>query len=248
MLSKNKIKYIKSLQLKKNRKKEQSFIAEGAKTVLELINSDYRISTLVCTDEFLQQHKSIINNNKYEIIEVTENELSDLGTFSSNNAALAVASIKENKELYIGNNEFAIALDDVRDPGNLGTIIRVADWYGIKKIICTETTAELYNPKVINATMGSFTRVQLYYTDLITYFQKYNFPVYGAFLDGENVHSAIFENEGFLLLGNEANGISIELDALVSKKINIPKYGGAESLNVAIAAAVICDNVFRGKY
>jgi RNA methyltransferase, TrmH family len=245
MLTKNKIKYIKSLQLKKYRKKEQSFIAEGAKTVLELLHSDHQITTLVCTDLFLQEHKNITNNGDYEIIQVSEKELSSLGTFENNNTALAVARMKENRPVNLSEGEFAIALDDVRDPGNLGTIIRIADWYGIKKLICSDNTAELYNPKVINSSMGSFTRVEVSYCDLEEFIRKCSVPVYGAFLEGENVHQLKQEAAGVILMGNEANGISAGVASLISRKINIPRFGQAESLNVAIATAVLCDNLIR---
>lgn len=245
MLTKNKIKYVKSLQIKKYRKKEQSFIAEGAKTVLELLQSHYQVTTLICTEVFLQEHKNIINNHKYEIIVASEKELSEIGTFTTNNAAIAVAKIQENQLIKVEKEELALALDDVRDPGNLGTIIRIADWYNIKKIICSETTAELYNPKVINSSMGSFTRVNLYYVDLQNYLKDIGTAVYGAYLEGENVHTLSDKNNGIILMGNEAKGISPSLETFVTQKIHIPKYGHAESLNVAIATAVICDNFRR---
>lgn len=246
MLTKNKIKFVKSLHLKKYRKKEQSFIAEGAKTVLELLHSHYHVTTLICTPVFFHEYKNIVNKGKYEIIEASEKELSEIGTFATNNAAIAIVQTQENKFLGADQGELVLALDDVRDPGNLGTIIRIADWYNIKKIICSETTAELYNPKVINASMGSFTRVNLYYTDMEDYLKSCKVKIMGAYLEGEDIHTLSGRQEGIILMGNEAKGISPVLEKFVTQKIHIPRYGKAESLNVAIATAVICDNLRRG--
>jgi TrmH family RNA methyltransferase len=136
-------------------------------------------------------------------------------------------------------------LDDVRDPGNLGTIIRTADWYGVTTIIASEETADTYNAKVIQSSMGSFTRVHMYYTNLENYLRQTTLPVLGAFLDGENVHSCAFGEGGILVIGNEANGISPAVENFVTQRITIPRIGGAESLNAAIATAVILDNIRR---
>jgi TrmH family RNA methyltransferase len=142
-------------------------------------------------------------------------------------------------------DEFALVLDDIRDPGNLGTIIRTADWFGIHKIIASEETADFYNPKVIHATMGSFCRVLVYYTALPHYLNDTQLPVYGAFLDGVDVHQLKFPNAGLVVIGNEAQGISKEVERSVSHRITIPKKGGAESLNASIATAIILDTIFR---
>jgi TrmH family RNA methyltransferase len=181
---------------------------------------------------------------------VSADELSRVGTLESNNAAIAVVRTKENHPLLAESGEIVLVLDDVRDPGNLGTILRIADWYGIYKIICSRTTAEVYNPKVISASKGSFARVRWYYTDLVDYLQNRadQQPVYGAFLGGENIHSMPFGQEGgYLVMGNEANGIHSELIPVLTQKITIPRFGGAESLNVGIATAVILDNWRRGE-
>ena len=244
MISKNTLKYIKSLQLKKNRKIERAFLVEGAKSVTELLNSEFSVRTVFGTSLFLKEQKDFLTDNKIAFNEASEQELAAVGSFKSNNTVIAIAEIKPNLPLTI-QNEFAIALDNVNDPGNLGTIIRVADWYGIKKIICSATCADLYNPKVIAASMGSFTRVALFYTDLGAYLKTCSMPVYGAFLDGEDVHTCIFKKEGLLLMGSESHGISPELAGYVDTRINIPAYGQAESLNVAIATAIICDNYKR---
>ncbi|MGC1243131.1 MAG: RNA methyltransferase [Chryseosolibacter sp.] len=242
MLSKATIKFIKSLQVKKYRKQEQCFLIEGAKSVHELLDSDFETAILLGTAEFLSGIKTPVTG---EVIEVRENELDGLGEFQTNRSALAVARLKPNVSVIPRPGEFALVLDDIRDPGNLGTIIRTADWYGIQKIICSQETADFYNPKVISATMGSFTRVQIFYTELTAYLSDCNLPVYGAFLSGRDVHAVNFSTGGFIVIGSEAHGISATVQPLVTEKITIPRYGRAESLNAAIATAIICDNIRR---
>ncbi|MBT1703429.1 TrmH family RNA methyltransferase [Chryseosolibacter indicus] len=242
MLSKANVKLIKSLQLKKYRKQEQCFLVEGAKSVTELLSSEFEVVKLFGTSDFLS---GIKNTGRIEVNEVSEKELDGLGEFQSNNTALAVARIKPNKSITIGTDEFGIALDNIRDPGNLGTIIRTADWYGIHKIIASHETADFYNPKVISATMGSFTRVSFQYVDIKEYLAGFGGSIYGAYLNGKNVHQTTFKKGGLILIGNESHGISPDLETLVTDKITIPRYGHAESLNAAIATAIICDNVRR---
>jgi TrmH family RNA methyltransferase len=244
MISKATGKFIKSLQVKKYRKEEQSFIVEGAKSVAELLCSDFEVKWLAVTDDFLQLHSNVLSNRHIEWTEASAKELGQLGTFQTNDGALAVASMKPNQPLTV-QNEYALILDDIRDPGNLGTIIRTADWYGIDKIIASEETADFYNPKVISATMGSFCRVQLYYGNLVEYLNTTHLPVYGTFLNGKNIYTVDFEKAGLIAMGNEANGISTEVGQLVTVPITIPKRGGAESLNASIATAIVLDNVFR---
>jgi len=244
MISKATGKFIKSLQVKKYRKEEQSFIVEGAKSVAELLRSDFEVKWLAATDDFLQLHSNVLSNRHIEWTEASAKELGQLGTFQTNDGALAVASMKPNQPLTV-QNEYALILDDIRDPGNLGTIIRTADWYGIDKIIASEETADFYNPKVISATMGSFCRVQLYYANLVEYLNTTHLPVYGTFLNGKNIYTVDFEKAGLIAMGNEANGISTEVGQLVTVPITIPKRGGAESLNASIATAIVLDNVFR---
>ncbi len=244
MISKRWSKLIKSLQVKKYRKEHKAFLVEGAKSLLEVLNSDLIIQQLFCTHSFFEEYKQlIVSKVSYEI--VTSGELEKNGTFSSNNGGLAVVSIPDTHNIFIEDN-YTLVLDNVNDPGNLGTIIRIADWYGIQQIICSPTTADVYNPKVITASMGSFTRVNVFYKNLLDLFdQNPEIPVYGAFLEGEDVHQESFAPSGFLVMGNEANGISQEVEEKVSNKISIPSYGEAESLNVAIATAVILDNIRR---
>ncbi len=246
MISKKWVKLINSLQLKKYRKIHQSFLVEGAKSVQEVLHSDHKIIILFATDEFYHKHIRQLQKQSFVLQIVTQEVLEKTGIYQSNNACLAVVETKPNTPLYITNSEYALVLDEIKDPGNLGTIIRIADWYGITKIICSNSTTDLYNPKVIAASMGSFTRVRLYYCELAEYFTHIqNQPVYGAFLAGENVHQLSFAPEGYIVMGNEAQGISASLEAFVSHKIHIPRYGQAESLNVGIATAVICDNLRR---
>ena len=235
-------KLIKSLQEKKNRVELGLFLVEGEKSVSEVLNSDFEIDFLLTTTEFFDKYGEKIRekSNSYEI--VNQFELEKVGTFATNDAALAVVKQKNNKLFEIEKTEIVLALDEIKDPGNLGTIIRTADWYGIKNIVASKETVDFYNPKVITATKGSFTRVNIFYTDLKDFISKQNLPILGAFLDGENIHETKLPPNGILLMGNESNGVSKEIESLVTKKITIPAYGKAESLNVAIATAVILDN------
>ncbi|MBL3658651.1 TrmH family RNA methyltransferase [Fulvivirga sediminis] len=242
MISKTTAKFIKSLQLKKYRKEEQSFLVEGKKSVQEVLRSDFEVTMLIVTNDFIKD--SIIPKDIYTI-EVSEKELEKVGALKSNNQALAVVKMKVQESFIINPAEYVIALEDINDPGNLGTIIRIADWYGISKVLASPNTADFYNPKVISASKGSFTRVDIWYMELDEILSKAGVPVYGAMLSGENVHQVKFSEGGVLLMGNEAHGISEEMEKMVSSKITIPAYGGAESLNVAMATAIICDNVKR---
>ncbi len=245
MLSKARIKFIKSLQLKKYRKQEQCFVVEGEKSVLETLKSTLQIQELYATHDFINRQESALNQYKGYLVEVKEDELASLGEYSTNNAALAIVSIPENSAFSVNTDEFVIMLDDIRDPGNLGTILRTADWYGIKKIIVSEETADIYNSKVIQSSMGSFARIQVHYANLVDFLSANKIPVYGTFLNGENAHTFKFAKGGILVVGNEANGISSEVEKFVTHKITIPQYGKAESLNAAIATAVILDNIRR---
>ncbi|MHA6247869.1 TrmH family RNA methyltransferase [Pontibacter sp. CAU 1760] len=246
MLSKAVVKYIKSLQIKKYRSQHKAFVVEGAKSVIELLQADFEVEYVFMTGDFYRQHsQSLPQGLAFDI--VGEEELVKAGTFSSNNAALAVARMRPLPPLQCHPHDFMIALDDIRDPGNLGTIVRIADWYGISKIVCSETCADFYNPKTIAASMGSFTRVQVHYTDLPVWLQQHNAntKIYGASLAGENLHAMQLKPEGIVVLGNEANGIRPEVAAQVNQLIKIPAFGQAESLNVATATAIIIDNFRR---
>lgn len=247
MLSKQQQKYIQSLQNKKNRQEEQRFLVEGAKSVIELLESDFEIEAIIATQEFLNTNAKELK--KVHVEQVGSSELEKLGTLQTNDAAIAVAKMKENRMVFAEENEYVLVLDDIRDPGNLGTIIRIADWYGINKIICSTTTVEFYNPKVIAATMGSFCRVQIFYTELLPFFkpliEQKTIHLLGTFLNGTNVHRFDFPSSAYLVLGNESKGIGIEMEQLVTERITIPKFGAAESLNAGIATAIVLDNLRR---
>lgn len=244
MLSKNQGKYIKSLQIKKYRKQEQKFLVEGAKSIQELLSSSFEVEWLLTTDTFAKSLDTKLINRANSHFILSEKDLSALSSFENNNSGLAVVRCKPNLPLQV-HQEYALVLDDVKDPGNLGTIIRIADWYGISKIICSENSAEFYNPKVIAATMGSFTRVQVFYADLVSFLSSAQVPVMGALLEGEVLHGFDFPAAGLLVMGNESNGISEEVRPFIQHALRIPGYGHAESLNVGVATAIFCDNIRR---
>ncbi|MFD2933710.1 TrmH family RNA methyltransferase [Spirosoma flavum] len=244
MLSKNQLKYIQSLHQKKYRQQHGAFLTEGAKSVQEVLRSDFQVELVIATEAFYKEnaHLTDYQRTSFEIASVAD--LERAGTLESNNAAIAVVRTKENRPLLAGPNEIALILDDIRDPGNLGTILRIADWYGIRKILCSETTTDVYNPKVISASKGSFTRVNWWYGDIVQLLHQSAsvVPVYGAFLDGDDVHTLAFGSSGYLVMGNESNGIRPEVGQYVTQRVTIPRYGDAESLNVGIATAVLLDN------
>ena len=247
MLTNNQRKYIQSLHQKKYRQQSAAFLVEGTKSVQEVLASDFSIEMLVATEAFYKENARLTDHQRIPVEIVSVSELERISTLESNNTALAVVKTKENRPLVADPDEFVLVLDDIRDPGNLGTILRIADWYGIRKLICSETTAEVYNPKVISASKGSFTRVNWWYGNLAQFFSQATkaangVAVYGAFLDGQNVHTLPFEKGGYLVMGNESNGIGAEVAPFISQKITIPRYGDTESLNVSIATAVIVDN------
>lgn len=247
MISKRTLKLIKSLQQKKYRKKYNLFIVEGGKNVQELLSANFSIRTLIATPVFLEAQKDFIKTRNFlEIIETEEKQLSIASTFKSNNAALALVEIPESIPYISDKNNYELVLDDVKDPGNLGTILRIADWYGITNVICSPETTDVYSPKVVSASMGSFLRVKVFYRELNTFFQQNKKTVYGAYAEGgENVHTIEFEKEGILVMGSESHGVRPLVEDFVNHKVHIPSYGKAESLNVGIATSVICDNIKR---
>ncbi|USD34925.1 MULTISPECIES: RNA methyltransferase [Vibrio] len=241
MISKNQLKLLRALGQKKQRKAHGLFLVQGEKNVLELAKSSLTVQQIFATSEFLAEHHSTLSD--FECIEAPLDELTKASTLVSNNAAIAVVNtpcVDEPKAQGL-----MIALDGVSDPGNLGTIIRVADWYGIKHIVASNDCADPYNPKTISATMGSFGRVTVSQLDLPSYLEQANLPVYGAFLEGESVHNVEFAAEGILLMGSESHGIREQAAQFVTDKITIPAFGGAESLNVAMATGIILDNLRR---
>ncbi|MBO0948129.1 TrmH family RNA methyltransferase [Fibrella forsythiae] len=246
MISKSVAQFVRSLHQKKYRQQEGCFLVEGAKSVQEVLSSTFEVDLLLTTDAFYKENADGADRQRCRIETATAEELTRVGTLESNNAALAVVRMRANVPLLRAPDAWVLVLDDIRDPGNLGTILRIADWYGIDTILCSETTADVYNPKVISASKGSFTRVNWWYGDLTGVLNQANAPVYGAFLDGDDVHQSPFNAAGgYIVMGNEANGIGPNITPFVTQRITIPRYGDAESLNVGIATAVILDNLRR---
>jgi TrmH family RNA methyltransferase len=242
MLTKAKIKLIKSLHEKKYRNEHGLFLVEGEKSIKELLQSDFRIEHILGTKKFFEENINVLQNKDITCDTVERAEIEKVSSLESNDSALAVVFQKENQIFEIEANEIILALDDIRDPGNLGTIIRIADWYGIKKIVASESTVDQYNNKTISASKGSFTRVQIFYTNLEKYLSNVKTPVLGTFMKGENVHTLNFPKGGILVMGNESNGISKDVEKFITTKITIPSFGETESLNVGIATAVVVDN------
>ncbi|MFN0048984.1 MAG: TrmH family RNA methyltransferase [Cytophagales bacterium] len=247
MLSKNTLKFIKSLQIKKFRDEEGLFIVEGLKSVVELLNSKFEIQGVYCTPDFEKYLKPFaIVKSKISII--TQSELESISRLTSNDSMLAVAKMDKNSIIAFKNIESALLLNQIQDPGNLGTIIRTADWFGIKTIICDEATVDFYNPKVISATMGSFTRVNIHYTDLensIVSLKSNDFTIYGALLNGLKMSEITKTSKYALVIGNESNGITDSIQKLIDKSISIEGFGDAESLNAAVAAGIIMHHLSR---
>lgn len=216
-------------------------MVEGAKSVQELLRSDFDVIKVYGTPRFLTD----LRRGNTEVIEVSEGELGAISGMETNNAAVAIARMRSNEPPRLEEKGFTLVLDDIRDPGNLGTIIRIADWYAIRHIIASPETADLYNPKVIRASMGSFIRVRLFYSKLTDFLASNRLPVFGTFLDGKNIHEVKFPEGGLIVIGNESQGITHDLRRFITDKITIPRYGEAESLNAAVATAVVCDHVRR---
>tara|TARA_R110002050_G_scaffold252009_2_gene390250 strand:+ start:124 stop:840 length:717 start_codon:yes stop_codon:yes gene_type:complete len=238
MLSKNQIKLITRLKQKKYRLQYGLFIVEGAKTIKELLQSHLELHALYTTETF--------NIDAKDEVLISENDLKRISFLTTPNKALAIFKIPDSKP--IKNNQLVVALDSIRDPGNLGTIIRLCDWFGITDLVCSKETVDCFNPKVIQATMGSITRVHVSYIDLKTFLKETKLPVFGAFMEGENVYKTELPNKGILVMGNEANGVSKEIEAVITKKISIPQFGDiqeTESLNVATATAILLSEFRR---
>ena len=239
-------KLVKSLQLKKYRKQEQCFLLEGKKSILELLETDYKIKFIIGSEGFLQNLQKFLNRDREKIFRCSPAELSAMSSLKTNEQGIAVVEMKEEQNTASLEDSYVLGLDGINDPGNLGTLIRIADWYGIKHILCSENCVDQYNPKVIQASMGSFLRVNIINANLKSFLYHYSQPIIGTFLEGENVHSFPFpKGGGMILLGSESHGISEELLAHITHKISIPKFGNAESLNVAVAGGIILDNLFR---
>ena len=252
MLSKNKIKLIQSLNRKKDRDESGLFLVEGNKMVEEALRSDYQIETLVCTIQFADQHPEIRSKAK-EIIIADKDLIQKASLLQNPQEALAIVIQPElnTPEMNL-NTELCLALDFIQDPGNLGTILRIADWFGINTVICSENTVDVFNPKVVQASMGAIFRIKTGYTNLESFLleaSKSEIPVYGTFMDGNNIYTETLTKNGIVVLGNEGNGISDSISKLVTRRISIPTFSTnpnkAESLNVAIAASICCSEFRR---
>ncbi len=240
MVSKNQIKLISSLQQKKARSIHQLFIAEGKKGIQELLDAHFELEHLYTTLNDFQK----VSNNLKTII--SETELKKITALSSPNTCLAVFKIPIEKK--ITESGLLLALDDVRDPGNLGTILRLCDWFGVQQLICSNETVDIYNPKVVQATMGSIARVNVSYVDLKDFLTASTLPIFGTFMNGENIYNASLPNEGIIVMGNEANGISNDLEKIIKNRLTIPRFGAiqkTESLNVASATAIVLSEFCR---
>ncbi len=251
MLTKNTIKYIKSLSEKKFRIINGSFIAEGPKLVSDIAGSTLKIEKLFATQSWLNENEALLEKPD-EIHQISTKELSAISMLTTPNQVLATVSIPTHVfHPDLATQSLIITLDDIRDPGNLGTIIRIADWFGYKNILCSETSVDAYNPKCVQSTMGSIARVNIYYENLQEILKKCpgNTRIYGAFLNGEDIYTITPEPNGFLIIGNEANGINPEIEKLVNRRINIPtgnkSDSRAESLNASAATAILCSEFFR---
>ena len=240
MVSKNQIKRITSLLQKKYRKQEQLFFVEGVKGVQELLDSNFELFELFTTNT------ELFSVDKSKVYAITESELQKISALTTPNTCLALFKIPA--AVSFEEKGLLVALDDLRDPGNLGTIIRLCDWFGIKTLFCSEESVDVYNPKVVQATMGSISRVNVVYGNLEKFLSETKLPVFGTFMDGKNIYKETLPNDGIIVMGNEANGISKAIENLVSERIAIPRFGdlqATESLNVATATAIILSEFKR---
>lgn len=241
MLSKSQLKLITSLRQKKYRVKENLFIAEGVKVVNEFLNSEFKIHKIFCISDFEHQ----LSEDKIQLI--SNEELKKISLLKTPNQVVGLFEIPKASELL--NKGLIVALDDVNDPGNLGTIIRLCDWFGVRQIICSTNTVDCFNPKVVQSSMGSLTRVKLNYTDLNTYIESTKLPICTTQMNGQNVYKTELPKDAILVMGNEANGISKEILELSTNSLAIPRFGDiqkTESLNVATATAILLSEFKRG--
>ena len=236
MLTKSHTKLIISLSQKKIRQQEQLFVVEGIKGIKEFLNSEFELHLLFSTESIFDAGTILISDK----------ELQKISVLKSPNTAVAIFNIPKIKNLE--PNGLIVALDDVRDPGNLGTIIRLCDWFGIKSLVCGSATVDCYNFKVVQATMGSLARVDIQYTDLENFIADYEHEVFGTFMDGDNIYSQALPDQGMIVMGNEAHGVSEPIEKRITKKLSIPRFGdlkAAESLNVATATAIVLSEFRR---
>ncbi|TWR29387.1 RNA methyltransferase [Mucilaginibacter pallidiroseus] len=243
MLSKSQISLLTSLQQKKFRREHGLFLVEGNKSISEFIDSPYSIHTIYHT--YGNAPKMLNLSQKINLQEISLNELQKVSLLKTPADAIATIRIPQDSAIDVSNLQkgFSLVLDGVQDPGNMGTIIRTADWFGINRIICSDDTVDVYNPKVVQATMGSLARVNVSYTDLRTFISKAGVPVFGALLNGNNIYTTDFGTHGLIVMGNEGNGIRPEIQPLITRSVTIPRVGAAESLNVGVATAIFCSEL-----
>ena len=242
MLSKSQISLIKSLHQKKYRKEHQLFLVEGLKAISEFLNSSYSLHSIYCVKDIISKLPKLSHNLK--VFEISELELNKISALQTSQGILALVVIPRQPEFNeLNTSDLTIVLDGIQDPGNLGTIIRTADWFGFKDIICSENTVDIYNTKVVQATMGSLARINISYHPLVTILKNSKLPKYGALLNGENIFNTVWPQKGFLIFGSEGKGISEEILTLISHPVTIPRIGNTESLNVAISTAIFCTEV-----
>lgn len=253
MLSKNQIKYINALKIKKFRQQYGIFLVEGEKCVDELLHSSLETTGIYALPDWLREHSRLLNEKNIGFTEIDETILEKISDLTTPNKVLALAKVPEQVMLPDIYNNYCLALDNIKDPGNMGTIIRTADWFGIRRIVCSPGCVDAFNPKVIQSTMGSFTRVNVFHMDLIQFIKQKpkDTPVYGALLQGKNLHQVSFNEAGIVIIGSESHGISADLLPLVTQAIYIPPFNingtinAAESLNASIANAIICYEISK---
>ncbi len=256
MISRTKAKFILSLQKKKVRDEEGFFIIEGDKIVREFLAAKIRLSSVIAKAEFLKSLPDDLTGYAGEITEVSYEELKHISTLKTPHNAMAVVPIPENNMDVTGiTSSLTVALDSVQDPGNLGTIIRAAVWFGIRNIVCSRNCVDVYNPKVIQATMGAILHVNVFYCDLVPFLSQaleYKMQVFGTLLEGTSIYEHELDSKGIILLGNESKGISEDLMPFITAKITIPgaqrAVPGIESLNVGMAASVVFSEFMRRSY
>lgn len=251
MISNAQIKTIASYKLAKFRNQDEVFVVEGVKMVDELLRSNHTIEMICATKNWIEEHKKIASQINLNIQEIKTQDLERISSLTTPNQVLAIVKRKESKPIEL-KSQLVIALDEIKDPGNLGTIVRIADWFGIENIICSENTVDIYNPKAIQATMGSLFRINITYNNLFQYLQTLpsSHPIYGTIIEGgKNLYQENLQQEGIIVIGSESHGISQEIKQLITHPLTIPSFSkeqGPESLNASIATSIICSE-FRRK-
>ena len=252
-ISKNRIKQLVAFKQKKIRDEKNIFIAEGEKIVSELLNANLQIISIVATKDWIES-ESRISHKPVELLEANSEELKRLSCMTTPNKVIAYAEIPESFfDITKLDRKLTVVLDEIQDPGNLGTIVRIADWFGIEYVICSENSVELYNPKVLQSTMGAFLRVKVFYLNLDEFLReaknKLKLPIFGAFLKGKNVYTTSLPSSGIIILGNESKGISKSIESIIDEKLTIPSFNlnpeRIDSLNVSVATAIICSEFKR---